>query len=503
MMNNPIYTSIVMGSNALKLKIIQYHHKKVHILEDISEPLALGNDIFDDFMIKSNTLHEAIRIIKHFKKAMATYEVTHYRAVATSAIEKATNGLMVLDIIQMKTDMTFEVLEEAVEKGLIYKSLRDQVVDYQAIRRSSYLVSLNSGTCDVSIYYQNKLIKNDEIELGTKAMKSILAELENHTVNYTQEMSQFIKVKTNPLKYGIEQKRLKNFIYMGSFAKHLREKRFGGKTRISKKTFEKLFDAVLYDYAPLRKEVEKDGLDWYEFLTNILTIQRMMSWTKATELLIPEVSLRDGLIVEMLEEQHGIKQYKSIDQDAIHLSRAVSSRYQCDSNHIKHMEKTAITIYESLTPILGFDERDALILRLSAILLDVGKYSNATDYAQVTFDRIKQLSILGLKKSEHLLIAYICRQLISKDMMQVSKIKLDGENAFNTRVNRLSAILGIAYALDLSMMQRVMLEDVKLSKDKLKLYLKASGEMTLEQWYFEKTAETFLQTFDIEVVLRV
>ena len=136
-------------------------------------------------------------------------------------------------------------------------------------------------------------------------------------------------------------------------------------------------------------------------------------------------------------------------------------------------------------------------------MLDVGKYSNATDYAQVTFDRIKQLSILGLKKSEHLLIAHICRQLISKDMMQVSKIKLEGENAFNTRVNRLSAILGIAFALDLSMMQRVTLDDVKLSKDKLKLYLKTSGEMTLEQWYLEKTAETFLQTFDIEIVLRV
>jgi len=43
--------------------------------------------------------------------------------------------------------------------------------NYKDIRKSALLVEVNSGSCDVSIYSQNKLIKNDEIRLGNKDPK--------------------------------------------------------------------------------------------------------------------------------------------------------------------------------------------------------------------------------------------------------------------------------------------------------------------------------------------
>ncbi|MDK2867098.1 MAG: exopolyphosphatase / guanosine-5-triphosphate,3-diphosphate pyrophosphatase [Clostridiales bacterium] len=499
-MKQSIYTAIVMGSNALKLKIIQRSGKNVQILENISEPIALGNDIFEDFIIKKETLNEIIRILTHFGTAMSTYEVDEYEAVATSAVEKAVNGLQILDIIQMKTGLLFEVLEESMEKGLIYKSLGEQVEDYRALRRSSLLVSVNSGTCDVSIYHRNKLVKNDEIELGTKAMKSLLGELEHLTVNYPYEMSLFINVKASPLKAGIEQKQLKHFVYMGSFSGQLREKFFKGAVKVSKKEFEKLYERSVYDHQTFRKEVEGLELDWYEFLINVLIVHNILSWSKATALLIPEVSLRDGIILEAIERS--TSQKSSVDQDAIQLAYAMSRRYKCSEKHIKYMEKTAMSIFSLMKAPYRLDDRDALLLRISAILLDIGKYANASNFEKVTYDRINQLRIIGISKAEHLLVALVCRQLIGRELLQISKTKLAGENAFNTRVNRMAAILGIAYALDAGMTQRVHIKNIKLNENRMKLYVDGIYDMALEEWYFEKAADVFLQTFDIEVELR-
>lgn len=498
-MKRSIYTAIVMGSNALKLKIIQVTGKKVTILEDIAKPISLGNDIFEEFMIKKETLNEMIAILMHFKNAMETYDIEDYRAVATSAIEKATNGLQILDIVKMKTELDFEVLEESLEKAYIYRSLSDRLEDYSAIRKSSLLVSVNSGTCDVSIYHNNKLIKNDEIELGTKAMKTLLGELEYITVNYPYEMGLFINVKTSPLQSGIANKQLKNFIYLGSFASHLRSKLFNGATKLSKKEFEKLYDRCLYDHQKFRPEVEAKGLDWYELLINVLTIHNILIWSKANTVLMPEVSLRDGIIFEQMETPKGKHQ---MDHDAVQLAFATSKRYKCSEAHIKHMEKTAVALFKGIKEPFRLGERDALILKISAILVDIGKYANSSDFEMVTYDRINQLRIVGLSKAEHLLIALICKRLIGRDLMQISKIKLEGENAFNTRVNRIAAILGIAYALDISMTQRVKIKNIKFSENRIKIYVDGIEDMGLEEWYFEKAADVFLQTFDIEVDLR-
>ena len=160
-----LFAAIDLGSNALKLKIVQVNRGEMETLEDLSVQIPLGDEVFLSNTIQLETVKEAIETLHYFKKTMETYGVIHYKAVATSALREAENSKNIVEIIRMKTGLEVEVVEDTIEKFLTYKSMRDKLPNYKEVRKGALLVEVNSGSCDISIYNQNKLIKNDEIKL--------------------------------------------------------------------------------------------------------------------------------------------------------------------------------------------------------------------------------------------------------------------------------------------------------------------------------------------------
>ncbi len=102
------YAAIDIGSNAVRLLIKSVNEegspegllRKVQL---IRIPLRLGEDAFTTGEISEGKAEKLIRLMKAYKQLMKIFEVSDYRACATSAMRDARNGKEITRKIEKKT----------------------------------------------------------------------------------------------------------------------------------------------------------------------------------------------------------------------------------------------------------------------------------------------------------------------------------------------------------------------------------------------------------------
>ena len=161
------------------------------------------------------------------------------------------------------------------------------------------------------------------------------------------------------------------------------------------------------------------------------------------------------------------------------------------------MEHNALLLFKSLKEAYQFHERDELLLRLAAILHEIGKFTRMKDYLITSFEKISNLDIFGVKHEESLLIAHICR-LISSSEQKMYTANIPGIHSEDqVRIFKLASILSIVDALDKSKNQRIEIIDTKITDFSFLIHVKRSEETVLEEWSFEFTIDNFANTFGI------
>ena len=319
-----LFAAIDLGSNAIKLKVVQVNRGDIEVLEDISVSIPLGDEVFLSNAIQLETVREAIDTLNYFKQIMDSYGVINYKAVATSALREAENSKNIVEIIRMKTGIEVEVVEDTIEKFLTYKSIRDKMSNYQDVRKGALLVEVNSGSCDISIYNQNKLIKNDEIKLGIKSLKYILIELEGRTVNYPHVLRELVVTRTSHIWPNIEAKTLNHFIAIGGDAKQIKEVLFGARDEIPMSEFKSFATKAMSSDYELRRQIESSGINWYEFLATIIVYDVFTDLVDSETIQVPNVSLRDGILAESIEKAYQLTKYKYFNNDVLTLAYEIS-----------------------------------------------------------------------------------------------------------------------------------------------------------------------------------
>lgn len=101
------YAAIDIGSNAVRLLIKSVNEEgspegllsKVQL---IRIPLRLGEDAFTTGEISEEKAGKLIRLMKAYKQLMKIFEVSDYRACATSAMRDARNGKAITRRIEKK-----------------------------------------------------------------------------------------------------------------------------------------------------------------------------------------------------------------------------------------------------------------------------------------------------------------------------------------------------------------------------------------------------------------
>lgn len=492
-----IFAAIDLGSRKLKLKLGQYSNKKWEIFEDIMVDIKIGEEVYLYQKITHETIIELVETLSFFQKTMEMYHTHEYRAVATSSFRKAINGLSVLDLVFHKTGIKVELIDDSLEKFLTYKAMRDQVPHYSVVRKHAMLLELNAGSADLTLYKHNRLIQNIEFDLGLKKLKYTLMDYDNKSVAPTQLLKRYIEAQVRHVWEILEKNQPKYFLALGGDLKRIAFLFYNKEDSLTRAELNALCSDIYRLDSGLRKKVEASGLDWYESAAILIFLDVFLPVTLTEEILIPKLTLRDGLLASMAEEAYGLPRYKHSNEDIISHVKSISEKYNSDERHIKMVDEHFKKMLKY--PIISnrLEQRDALIIRVCIYLHEIGKFVRAKNYAQATYDLLKDMSIFGLQTEEVLIVAEVCRCVAIENLTQ------NDFSGLPQRIQKLIALILVCDALDKSKNKSLSITSLDEFSYSLVLQVEVKGECEIEFIYFQQIQDFFELAFGLKIVLEI
>ena len=175
MADNRCYAAIDIGSNAVRLLIKKVQDNENLVNKRLSKvmllrvPLRLGFDVFSLGEVSDTKALKLRRLMKAFRQLMKIYEVTDYRACATSAMRDAKNGKSVIKRILKDTGINIEVIDGQEEARMIYNNHVECLED----RTGNYIyVDVGGGSTEINLLTNGELVQSLSYDIGTVRMLS-------------------------------------------------------------------------------------------------------------------------------------------------------------------------------------------------------------------------------------------------------------------------------------------------------------------------------------------
>jgi exopolyphosphatase/guanosine-5'-triphosphate,3'-diphosphate pyrophosphatase len=167
-MNSLRFAAIDIGSNAVRLLI------KSVVSGDPSDfftkelmlrvPLRLGQESFVSGKISGDKAKQLIRLMKAFKQLIKIYDITDYRACATSAMRDAKNSKELVKEIRKATNIKIEIINGQEEASIIYESHfadnLNKILNY-------IYVDVGGGSTEISVITKGELLESKSYDIGT------------------------------------------------------------------------------------------------------------------------------------------------------------------------------------------------------------------------------------------------------------------------------------------------------------------------------------------------
>lgn len=168
-MSKSHYAGIDIGSNAVRLLIKCLNDpgssEPLSKVQLVRVPLRLGEDAFTEGRISKKKAKQLVSLMKAYSSLMEIYEVTAWRACATSAMRDAENGQELVERIYEKTGIKIEIIDGKEEARLISADLMRSLAGRDG---DTYLyVDVGGGSTELNLVQGDQLIDSRSFDIGT------------------------------------------------------------------------------------------------------------------------------------------------------------------------------------------------------------------------------------------------------------------------------------------------------------------------------------------------
>ncbi len=502
--------AIDVGSNFLRMMIAEISDSgKILPLEDVWKPTQIGRDTFAAGEISIQSIHDLCNTLKGFQSLMRDYRVKHYHAVATSGLREAQNREYVVDQIRVRTGLNVDIINNAEERFYEFKALRDNLANIPQMRHEGIMIiSIGMGGVEISVYNQGMLQFTEYVKVGSLRLREILADLERLTLDFPRVIEEFLESKIYLLESVNNNMEIKNVIGLGGeltsilnlgrINKFTQEEKYLHRS-VLEKIYNRLHtmttEQIISTYRLHRNEAEI-------LVPSAVIFRRFLRTTKAEGIHVPMVSLRHGLLANMVDEWHDtVRKYDFIN-DIVSSVRHLGRKFHFDEKHAAQVENLSLNIFDQIKRCHKLGERERLYLQVAAILHDVGKFININQHDMHSCNIMRYQEIMGFSNRELNLVANIARyhsEECPHRWQENYRWLAEGDKIV---ASKLAAIIKLADALDISHKNQVESLEVSLIGRDICFHINVRGDILLETWAFNNQSTFFEEVYGLKPILK-
>lgn len=284
--------AIDIGSNAIRLQISTILDKGTKILfkklEYVRFPLRLGHDVFSSNRISDKSKEKFKKLMKTYKLLLELYEVDDYMFCATSAMRESENGQELADEVKEELGVTIHIIDGNLEAEMINRAIASY------LEEETYLhIDVGGGSTELNLFTNGKKIKTRSFKVGSVRV------LEHHDSPIMwSDMEHWVKSNVKK-EYG----KVTAVGTGGNMSKifELAKKKPGQAISMKRvKEIRDMIESFSLEQRIYELQMNPDRADVIVPASNIYL--KVMEWANAKQILVPDVGLKDGILLHLLEK---------------------------------------------------------------------------------------------------------------------------------------------------------------------------------------------------------
>lgn len=504
------FAAIGIGSTVTDMKIFEWGGRKpAREVENVSTRMNLGLDVYQTGRIGSRHVEELCTVLRSFRQIMQGYKVDAYRICATSAFRESRNMLILRDYVEKQTGLRIEVLSNSEQRFMDYKSIASVSSEFETIiQNAAAIVDIGSSSMQISLFDKDKLITTQNIRIGSVTTREHLAPLMKNSEHFEKMVVELLNHELAGFaKLYQKDRQIKNLIVIGgNLLELMRQYRSESReiTAVTKNQFQEIYENVIglnQDEISERFHISFDQTG--VMVPSAIYCRALMENLGAETLWLPDYSICDGMAYDYGVKNGYIQNSHNFEEDIIAAARSIAKRYKCSQAHIRNLEEIALLVFDRMKKIHGMGKRERLLLQISIILHNCGKFISLEDVSECAFNIIMATEIIGLSHAEREMIAYTVKfntsRFLSYEELSVSTALTKSQYM---AVAKMTAILRMVNALDRTHQQKCKNVTVTLLEHELKLTVASQADLSLEIGTFQEKAEFFEEIFHVHPVFK-
>ncbi|HEY5747688.1 MAG TPA: phosphatase [Chryseolinea sp.] len=284
--------AIDIGSNAIRFQVSTVLDSSPTLLfkklEYVRFPLRLGHDVFTTGRISDKSIAKFKKLMTAFKLLVDLYEVDDYMFCATSAMRESENGLALAQQVASELGVTIHIIDGNREAELINRAI------HSFLTEKTYLhIDVGGGSTELNLYVKGKKIKTRSFKIG-----SVRVLERNDSPAMWEDMEHWVKEHIKK-SFG----KVTAVGTGGNISKifELAKMKPGKTISLQKvKDIRDMIEGLSLEERIYKLQMNPDRADVIVPASGIYI--QVMEWANASSILVPEVGLKDGIMMYLYEK---------------------------------------------------------------------------------------------------------------------------------------------------------------------------------------------------------
>lgn len=497
-----IFAAIEIGSAGINMKIAQFSKKNgISVIDNIKYDISLGRESYATGKISYNLVGKICSCFEEYLTIMKSYGVDDYTCYATTAVREAFNSEYIIDQINIRTGIKVNIISNEEERFLHNKAfaLKNNYFD-DIIKEGAVIADVSSGSIQVSFYEKSFLKFSQNIPTGPLKVLELFNEMKEGSAESGEIIEDFIKSNINNFKkVFFKNPDYKYFAAMGSQTEYIKKICNAEDDILKEEDFDNAYKIVSErseEYIEENYEIPYESVKM--IIPSIIIYKTFFENSKNKKIIVPDISLTDGILVEYAEKNAYTHTKHIFTEDIISSAKYYAEKYDVSSRHYNKVNEIGGCLMTTLSKKFGLSKRHLVLLKVASIFADTGYYININEYNKYSYDIVKANPILGLSQKEHEVIS--CVVLFQRGVFDFAEYGGLTKNR-KLLISKLAAILSLSKALDVEYNQKIGKVKAALRNGSLIITAYTDDNITLESREFNIAAEFFEEVFGIKANL--
>jgi exopolyphosphatase/guanosine-5'-triphosphate,3'-diphosphate pyrophosphatase len=499
---------IDIGASAVRLVIAELAPgARPFVVEEASRGVLLGKDTFSGGRIGAESMEATLRALTGFRRLMDDYGAKRYRAVATSAVREANNADTFVDRVQVRTGLQVEIIDGSEESRLTYIAVRDRLKGHPALSGAhTLLVEVGGGSTDMTLLEGDEPKHSGIYALGSVRMRQGIGVWRGSHEGRIRILNRHISNIIVDIHRDMPLRSAHYMVALGHdvrfAAQELIEAPEDRVREVPRDAFLEFCARVeVLDEAQLVGRYGLSPVDAETLVPALLVYRSLLLETSAAGIIVPDTSLRAGLLVDMAGPG-GETELLDFSHQVLSSAESLGEKYRYDAAHSRAVARLATQLFDQFQAEHGLPKRDRLLLEVASLLHDIGLFVGLRGHHKHGQYLIAASEIFGLSADDRALVSNIARYH-RRGLPQQSHLPYMALDRLDrVRVNKLAALLRIANALDAEQLQKVRGVKIRDEDGVWVLDVDGSGDLTMERMTAESRSDMFTDVFGRRLVLR-